>query len=368
MNARQIPRLFCLLLAGSMADSNAQGPPPIPPSYPDHSKLLILRDLEGNERPITQIADWEVRRAQILTHFQRVAGTLPGGERRVALDVRVEGETTDAPLFVRKKISFATEPGSRVSAWLLLPKNKEGDLPSPAMLCLHQTTRIGKDEPAGLGGLPNLRYAQELAEHGYVALAPDYPNFGESKLDVYAMGYASATMKGIWNHLRAVDVLASLPEVDGGRIGVIGHSLGGHNAIFVALFDPRIKAVVSSCGFNAFPRYYRGNITGWSHSGYMPRLRSVFGLDLKQVPFDFPELLGALAPRAVFVSAPLHDENFDVEGVKTCLEAAKPVYKLHGASDRLTAYFPASGHDFPVEARKGAFAFLDEVFKHQSKR
>ena len=283
----------------------------------------------------------------------------------MALDVRVEGEMTDAPRFIRKKISFATEPGSRVSAWLLLPKNKKGDPPAPAMLCLHQTTRIGKDEPAGLGGLPNLRYAQELAEQGYVALAPDYPNFGESKVDVYAMGYASATMKGIWNHLRAVDVLASLPEVDDNRIGVIGHSLGGHNAIFVALFDPRIKAVVSSCGFNAFPKYYDGNIAGWSHSGYMPRLRSVFALDLKQVPFDFPELLGALAPRAVFVSAPVHDENFEVEGVKTCLEAAKPVYKLYGASERLKAYFPESGHDFPEDARKAAYAFLNDVFKHR---
>ena len=59
------------------------------------------------------------------------------------------------------------------------------------------------------------------------------------------------------------------------RIGVIGHSLGGHNAIFTALFDGRIKAVVSSCGFNAFPFYYKGNIAGWSHQGYMPRLSAI---------------------------------------------------------------------------------------------
>ena len=51
----------------------------------------------------------------------------------------------------------------------------------------------------------------------------------------------SATMKGIVNHRRAVDLLASLPEVDPRRIGVIGHSLGGHNSLFVAAFDPRIK-------------------------------------------------------------------------------------------------------------------------------
>ena len=84
--------------------------------------------------------------------------------------------------------------------------------------------------------------------------------------------------------LRAVDLLCSLPEVDPARIGVIGHSLGGHNAIFVALFDDRLKAVVSSCGFNDFRHYYKGNIAGWSHKGYMPRLREVYHLDLDRVP------------------------------------------------------------------------------------
>ena len=87
------------------------------------------------------------------------------------------------------------------------------------MLCLHQTVKIGKDEPVGLGGKENLRYAKELAERGYVTLTPDYPNFGEYARDVYAMGYASASMKAIWNNMRAVDVLSSLEEVDPDRIG-----------------------------------------------------------------------------------------------------------------------------------------------------
>ena len=86
--------------------------------------------------------------------------------------------------------------------------------------------------------------------------------------------------------------------------------------------------MVSSCGFNAFPFYYKGNIAGWSHQGYMPRLRARYGLDLKQVPFDFPELIAALAPRAFFTSSPLHDANFEVEGVRACIAAARPVYEL----------------------------------------
>lgn len=334
------------------------------PAYPDHTRLLVVRDAsaEGNETPVRSIADWNVRRAHILSHVQEVMGPLPGGERRVLLDVR-EVESIDEPKYTRKKITFAAEPGDRVPAWLLIPKGEATR--RPAMLCLHQTTPIGKDEPVGLGGKPNLRYARELAERGFVAIAPDYPNFGEYKLDVYERGYASASMKAIWNNMRAVDLLASLPEVDSTRMGVIGHSLGGHNAIFTALFDERLKAVVSSCGFNAFTHYYGGNIAGWSHKGYMPRLVSEYDLDLKRVPFDFPELIGALAPRAFFTNSPTMDDNFAVDGVRVCIDSARPVYDLFHATENLKAVYPAAAHDFPPEQREDAYRFLEAALKQR---
>ena len=65
--------------------------PPIKqaPAYPDHERLMVVRDGQGRERPITSLADWNVRRDHILAHFQEVAGKLPGGERRVPLDFQV---------------------------------------------------------------------------------------------------------------------------------------------------------------------------------------------------------------------------------------------------------------------------------------
>ncbi len=269
--------------------------------------------------------------------------------------------------FIRKKISFATEPGDRVPAWLLIPDRVRTPADKyPAVLCLHQTTAIGKDEPAGLGPNLELAYARELAERGYVTLAPDYPNFGEYKINVYDLGYSSATMKAIWNNLRAIDLLCDLEEVDPSRIGVIGHSLGGHNAIFTAVHDRRIKAVVSSCGFNVFPAYYKGNIAGWSHQGYMPRLQTRYKLDLEKVPFDFPELIAALAPSAFFTSSPLRDANFEVEGVRTCIRAARPVYELEHAAQRLVAIYPDAEHSFPRPARLEAYRFLDRFLKPPS--
>jgi len=286
---------------------------------------------------------------------------MPGPERHAPLDWRIL-ETHKEEGYTRHKIDFQSEPGDRVPAWLTIPDG-EPDAKHPAMLCLHQTIGIGKDEPMGMGGKPTLHYARELAGRGYVTISPDYPNFGEYQLDVYDMGYASASMKAIWNNKRAIDLLGTLPEVDPERIGAIGHSLGGHNAIYTAVFEPRIKVVVPSCGFNAFTHYMKGDITGWSHKGYMPRLKDKYNLDLTKVPFDFPELIAALAPRPFFTSSPLRDDNFAVEGVRVCMDAARPVYALYGAEDDLQAIHPNTEHDFDDESRLKAYRFLDERLK-----
>lgn len=333
---------------------------PMPASYADKLRVLAWRDVRGREHPIAKSSQWEKRRADILANMQSVMGPLPDSSRRVPLDVEVVGEVRE-PEYTRLKIRFTPEPGDRVPAWLLIPHELTGK--APAMLCLHQTIRIGKDEPVGLGGKSNLQYAAELARRGYVTLAPDYPNFGDYTFDPYAHGYASATMKGIWNHLRAVDVLVARPEVDRRRVGVIGHSLGGHNALFVAAFDPRLRAVVTSCGFNSFFKYKGGDLTGWSHRGYMPRIAEAYGKDPKQMPFDFTEVLATIAPRPVFINAPMGDDNFEVSGVKDCLAAATPVYRLFSAETNLIANHPACGHDFPQDVRVASYEWLTRVMK-----
>ncbi len=241
--------LCAAFIFGALTMSDAK---PSAPFYADKKNLMVYLDGKGKTHPVQNVEDWKKRRAHILTNMQEVMGQKPDEGKRVPLDVEVL-EEADFPKFTRKKITFAVEPDDRVPVYQFLPK---GLKESPAMLCLHQTTKIGKGEPAGVGGLPNLHYAQELAERGYVTLAPDYPNYGDYQIDVYARGYVSATMKGIWNHSRAVDLLQSLPEVDGTRIGCIGHSLGGHNSLYVATFDERIRVVVTSCGFNSFSHYY----------------------------------------------------------------------------------------------------------------
>lgn len=328
--------------------------------YPEHQDLGYYLDAEGKQRPIKDVADWEIRRGHILANMQVVMGQLPGASKRVPLDVKQLEETKLDGGLVRRKISYQTEADDRVHAYLFLPAGETKK--RPAILCLHQTTNIGKQEPAGLGGNPNLHYALHLAERGYVTLAPDYPSFGEHQFDFAdaKFGYTSGTMKAIWDNLRAVDLLQSLPEVDPERLGCIGHSLGGHNTMFTAAFDQRIKVMVSNCGFTRFHKYYGGKLAGWTSARYMPLIASRYENSPDKVPFDFPEIVAAFAPRPFLASSPLHDSNFEVSGVKDTIAAAKPIYELFGEADNLQANYPDCAHDFPEDVRKVAYDFFDK--------
>lgn len=86
------------------------------------------------------------------------------------------------------------------------------------------------------------------------------------------------------------------------------------------------------------------------------------------MPFDFTEILAALAPRYVFINAPEHDANFDVTGVRDCVRAAQPVYALYGAEENLVAQHPECEHDFPREVRFAAYDFVDAALRACTER
>jgi dienelactone hydrolase len=317
-------------------------------------------DGHGGRRAIRTTGEWKKRRRDIVTNMELVMGPLPKIDHKLPLRIQVlrEGHTEK---YTWQRITYQAEPGDRAYAYLYIPNGLKPDRSNPAIASMHGSgyfRYIPQSEP-GWERDPDRQYAQELAERGYVVIAPDYLYLGpEYKTDPYKMGYVSATMKGIVNHIRAVDVLVSRPEVDPKRIGTIGQSLGGHDALFLAVFEPRIRVIVSSCGFNTFRKYYGGNLKGWASKNYMPRITTEYGNQPDRMPFDFTEILGALAPRPVFINAPLGDHNFEVSGVKDCVRAATPVYQLFGADDRLVAIYPEGGHSFGQSSRDAAYAFL----------
>ena len=345
------------------------------PARLDRDNLLEFRRSDGTVGNVSTKEEWEKRRAEILSGMQRVMGKFPGDDKRVDLDVKVE-EETDMGSYVRRLITYQSEPsssfaGSRTPAYLCIPKSALGKKENvPAVLCLHPTDSVnGHKVVVGLGGKENRQYAAELAERGFVTISPSYPHLAKYYPNLGGLGYVSGTMKAIWDNSRAIDVLASLGFVEMEKgAGAIGHSLGGHNAIYTAVFDDRISAVVSSCGFDAYPDYYDAADRvwffgkGWCQIRYMPRMAD-YRWQLDEIPFDFTEMLGALAPRPVFVNAPLHDSNFRWKSVDRCVAAAAPIYELLGAPDAIEVKHPDCDHDFPNEMRERAYGVLERVLK-----
>lgn len=346
----------------------------------EHANLSFYRDKAGQKQRIETAADWQKRRDQILLGMQQAMGKFPENRSKEYTVHELGSRVFDK--FTVKTIRLSVTAKSQVVADLYLPKsvtspslnkdrpssNKKNKTPQklPAILALHPTGQAGKRIIGGDSPRKNRQYANELARRGYIVFAPDYPSFGELKSHDFGKdGFDSGTMQGIVNHMRCVDYLESLEIVDRKKIGVIGHSLGGHNSIFVAAFDPRLKAIVTSCGWTPFHDYYGGKIAGWTSDRYMPLLKTRFHLDPDQVPFDFYELIAALAPRPFYTNSPLHDANFDVEGIKKAIPKIKQIYSLFGAEHQVATAFPKCDHDFPTEIRAEAYRFLDRVFDHQ---
>ncbi len=336
----------------------------------DKPDLLFYRNSAGIKKRVNNLAEWEQKRGQILEGLQQAMGQLPERSTLPALDIEIS-DSLKGNNYTRLSISFAVAENERVPAYLYVPHSKDKMKKHPAMLALHQTGAPGKELVDGQDA-----YAKELAQRGYVVIAPDYPGFGDLKdYDFENDRYQSGTMKGIFNHMRCVDLLRDREDVDADRIGVIGHSLGGHNAMFVGAFDTRLKVIVSSCGWTLMDYYnlgeeaakkYGGRLGPWAQKQYMPLLRDQYNLDAEMIPFDFDAIIAALAPRAFFSTSPLKDSNFEVKGVKEGIAAASTVYGFLGAENKLQVCYPNAGHDFPPEVRQEAYFFLDKILEHAS--
>lgn len=336
----------------------------------DRYNLMQYQDAGGQVRPVATPADWELRRQAILAAMQQVMGSLPDSSRSPAPSIKVV-EEADAGTYVRRLIHYQSEAEAPAPAYLCVPKDVlSGKRKAAAVLCLHPTDNtVGHKVVVGLGGRAGRQYAAELADRGYVTISPSYPHLANYWPNLGKSGYVSGTMKAIHDNSRAIDLLESLDYVDTSQgVGAIGHSLGGHNAIYTAVFDRRISVIVSSCGFDSYRDYYGGDERvwffgkGWCQIRYMPRLSNYRGR-LNEIPYDFPELLGALAPRPLFVNAPLHDSNFVAASVDRCADAARPVYRLLGDEEKLVIRHPDSDHNFPDEMRAASYELIDSVLR-----
>jgi len=330
----------------------------------DRENLLIYRDEYGTIKPVQTVDEWQYRRQEIMNGMQEVMGSLPEAEPHLPLDLQIHWEVEERSYQVRF-ITYVADAGDRVPAFLLIPNDVLiSETPGQAIL-----SPLGTGQSRATFSEENLEneifvlwndhrdWPRELVELGYIVLIPAYPHLGEYRPDLQSLGYQSGTMKAIWNNIRGLDLLDQLPFVRSGRYGTIGHSLGGHNSIYTAVFDERLKVVVSSCGFDSYRDYMDGDISGWSQERYMPRIEEY---KLDEIPFDFHEMIGALAPRVFYSNSPLFDSNFKWRSAARIVETAMQIYELNDVPERLMIDHPDAEHSFPDEQRQKAYRLFEQ--------
>src|SRR5438552_4327524 len=194
------------------------------PTRLPRTNLLVYHDRKGEIMPVRSRSGWQKRRAEIVAGMEAIMGPRPGKEKRCPLDLRIEQEV-DCGSYLQRFISYASEPGSRVPAYLLIPKRALGSKEKfAAVLALHPTDMEYGHRVLVEQLRDNYRaYGVELAERGFVVLAPAYPLMANYQPDLKALGYRSGTMKAIQDNIRGLDLLETLPFVKRGRFGALGH-------------------------------------------------------------------------------------------------------------------------------------------------
>lgn len=272
-------------------------------------------------------------------------------------------------------LEYNVETGERVRAFLLLPKGITGRL--PAILACHQHNGeywLGKSEPAGLSANKMYHYGLELCLRGYAVLCPDHLCFEDRRPPEYRRMENDALQHANYERLvftgllmegstlqakylsdltRAVDLLQSMDSVDPNRIGTIGHSLGGQEALWLMWLDSRIRAAVSSCGFSQVRTIIRDEINH-NFAMYAPGLLQ---------HGDIADLVCGIAPRPFFMANGAADRIFPVDGVRDIARAAEARYAELGAPERFRSVLFDGDHSFPGIVKEQAYAFLDEHLK-----
>lgn len=306
---------------------------------------------------------------------------------------------TDRGDYVEEYLTFRTTPDLRIPVCVLIPKH--ATFPAPGILALHSHDGMylwGKEkivendrEHPVLTAFKQRRYggksiAAELARQGYVVAVIDMLYWGERRMllpadppayrdrpmtmtedeiDAFnqrasqnesllgrSLMTAGVTWPGVlmWDDIRALDYLASRPEVDPGRLGCVGLSVGGYRSFLLAALDERIRVAVDVGWMTSLGSQIKQHVI---HS---------IGLSFHIIGLyrylDLPDLAALIAPRAVLVINGSQDRLFALDGVKTAFEKIARCYTKAGAPDRQQCTLYDAPHEFNLEMQAEAWRWI----------
>jgi dienelactone hydrolase len=343
------------------------------PAHP--ARPVGLREMNAHpaaglwQEPLTA-ETWPRARERILEGVAKVFGPMP--KDKAPLDPRVISEE-DCGSYVRRKVSIQVQPDDRMPAYLLIPKNLKGRV--PAIVCFYGTTGgAGKETTVGLSGpkpgtppAKNRAFAVDMAEAGFVAFAADYLRDGE-RIKPGMAPYDTSEFynrfpdwsihgKDAWDTMRAIDYLQTIDFVDPERIGMVGHSYGGHSTVFTTALEPRIKAAWANGPVSDFRHFgmHWAVPKGGRSSQSLPAMRPYVLDPTLPIPVTFYEFTALIAPRPLVVGQAVGERRPNEEENSA---AVKDVYRALDASDRVRYVWYPGDHDFPPHARKAAVEFF----------
>lgn len=134
--------------------------------------------------------------------------------------------------------------------------------------------------------------------------------------------------------------LESIPAVDYGKVLLAGYAVGGAVALHAAALDSRVAGVASIAGFTPMRTDVATRPTGGLRRlaemhALAPRLGLFLG-DEAALPYDYGDLLDAVAPRPTLLYTPMHDRDATFADVAACVDAARAAWAKHGAEGRLS--------------------------------
>jgi poly(3-hydroxybutyrate) depolymerase len=307
-----------------------------------------LYDYRGKTRREVETRLREVRRI-VRRCLHLAPGSIPGKPLRVAERKAVQFEG-----FSIQPVAIERVRGWYITAHLYIPDGITE--PAPALIHVHGHSYQGKS--AGFYA----RRCRGLARRGFVVLFVDFPGADEREPTGHALWYpnmANLPLQRIMveDNSAALSYLASLPFVDGKRIGVTGSSGGGNQTVFFSVVDQRVAAAAPTNAPCMIAEHAAAGSGAYCHCEAIPGLVAA--------GVEYHDLLAAIAPRPLRVFAGIRDPLFPIIGARKAVAEAAVAYGALGERGRCTLEEHYCDHSCPAAMREGTYRFFERTLKRR---
>lgn len=311
------------------------------PAVDKRNTDIPFTDTHFQARQYPTLEAWEQRKAELRQQILFAAGLDPMPEK-TPLNAEVFGRIEHEDYTI-EKVLLETMPGYYLGGNLYRPKGGAGNYPAVAKP--HGHWAYGRLENQPLNSTPTL--AANLARQGFVVLAYDMVGYNDTMQTPHRFSDPAQQLWGfgplglqLWNSIRVIDFLESLPDVDSDRIGMTGASGGGTQTFLAAAVDDRIK-------FSAPVNMVSAIMQGGCVCENAPGLR----VDTFNVEFA-----AMMAPRPTLLISATGDwtKNLPQEEYP----AVRSIYELYGAADKVEAVQIDAPHNYQKESREAVYRFF----------